>query len=377
MPAQSTDNLLPPARYEGLDSFRVLGIYVVVMAHFHDAWAPQVSLGKIVYWRGCAFPIVILTSFFVLSRSVLTKPDRGFGRFIKTRFKRIEMPFLIWTVIYWVITGVVFPLRYGAPIAWPAPTLLLSGYMHLWFLQFIFLGSIILYPLLVFFASRERLRWRFAVSCLVAALAYAVWARPFLVHSIQVGMAQADPSLQVFADHISNYGVYVPAALGLALCAARIEALYARPVYRMLSLLTVAGALWMHLALNDSFPFTKGLYSLAVFVALLQPLPAVVVNALRPIATYSYPIYIIHYLVSYIVAYKIFRRAPVAATPGKILLGSLFVFGLSLLASVALRKLFPHDWFLPLIPIKRRRRGAERSQRTSGNLRIASERVNP
>jgi len=61
----------PPTRYDGLDSFRVSGIDVVVMVHVHNEWAPQASPGKLVELRGCAFPILILASFFVLSRSVL------------------------------------------------------------------------------------------------------------------------------------------------------------------------------------------------------------------------------------------------------------------------------------------------------------------
>lgn len=361
MSAQNKDSLQPPARYEGLDSFRVVGIYAVVLVHFHLDWAPQVSLGKIVRLRDCAFPVVILTSFFVLSRSVLKKPGRGFSKFITARFKRIEAPFLIWTVIYWGLFGVIYPLRLGEAITWPAKTLLLSGFIHLWFLQFIFLGSIILYPLLLFFAGRERLRWQVALSCLMASLSYAVWVEPFIKHLMKVRMAHTDPSLWVFVGSVNNYSAYVPVALGIALYAEQICTLYRRRTYRILSLLVVAITMWIHLV-NDSLPFTKGLYSLAVFVALLRPLPAVAINALRPIAMYSYPIYILHYLVSRVVAYEIFQRARVEATPGNILLGSIVVFGLSLLASVLMRKFFPRDWFLPLIPISRRRRGLESSR---------------
>lgn len=353
MPSQGEDGVPAPARYEGLDSFRVVGIYVVILFHFHMEWAPQVSLGKLVQLRGCAFPIVILTSFFVLSRSVLTKPGAGFGKFVTSRFKRVGLPFLIWTAFYWGIFGAAYPLRHGGAVDWPGPSLLLSGYIHLWFLQFIFLGSIVLYPLLLFMAGRERLRWQFALFCFVASLSYAVWVRPSAAGLIEAGMAHSDRSLQIFFRQVNNYMVYVPAAVGIALCAERVSALYERRAYRVLSLAVVAAAVWVHLA-NESLPFTKGFYSLAVFLAILQTPPAALVNALRPVAMYSYPIYILHFLVSHVFTYKVLNRAQAEATPVNVLLGSLVVFGVSLLASVLLRRLFPRDWFLPLIPIRRR-----------------------
>jgi peptidoglycan/LPS O-acetylase OafA/YrhL len=374
MPSRSKDAFLPPVRYEGLDSFRVVGIYVVVLVHFQSDWAPQLSLGKFVELRGCAFPVILLTSFFVLSRSVLIKPQRGFGKFLMSRFKRIEIPFLIWTAIYYGLVGVIFPLRHGEAITWPSPALLLSGYMHLWFLQFIFLGSIILYPLLLFLASRKHLRWLFALSCLVASLSYAVWVRPFIGHQIQIRMAHADPSLFVFVTQVNTFLIFVPAALTIALYADQICALYGRWTYRILSLVLVVTTMSIHL-MNDSFPFTKGLYSLAVFVALLQPLPATVVNALRPVVIYSYPIYILHFMVSHLVTQKLFSGAHLEATPANVLLGSIAVFGLSLLASVLLRRLFPRDWFLPLIPVRRRPLGPEPGRKPRA-LHIAPGTVN-
>jgi hypothetical protein len=164
---------------------------------------------------------------------------------------------------------------------------------------------------------------------------------------------QGEQSLRILASSVNQYFVYVPAAIGIALKAGGISALYERRACQRLSLLLVAITMCAHV-LTDA-PFTKGAYSLAVFVAMLQPLPAAVVNTLRPIATYSYPIYILHYLISSLVAYKIFDRAQLQPTPAYILLGSFVVFGLSLLAAVSLRRLFPWDWFLPLIFTDRRR----------------------
>jgi peptidoglycan/LPS O-acetylase OafA/YrhL len=357
MPNASKDTSPPPARYEGIDAFRVVGIYVVVLVHFQYEWVPEMSLGPLLRLLGCAFPFVILASFFVLARSVLGKPERGFRRFFAARFKRIEIPFLIWTVVYWWVMSVFYPLVKGEAVTWPSATLLLGGYRHLWFLQFIFLGSLILYPLLHFYARRGRYRWQIAVACLVVLLTHVLWLRPIFEHLQAVSVDDTGAYIRPLFGQAIRYFAYVPAALGIALYADEISAFYRRRAGRALALAFAALTLIIHL-LNDSLPFTKGIYSLAVFVAFLQPLPAGLVNFLRPIAIFSYPIYILHLWVVRVVI-SIFYRAQVEPTLASVLTGGVIVFGLSLLAAFVLRRLCPWDWFLPLIPIKRRGRDVE------------------
>lgn len=356
MPTEIRDNLSLSKHYEGVDSFRVVGIYGVVLFHFYNECicGPNASVDRLIRLRDCTFPFIILTSFFFFVRSIWNNPERDFLHFATVRFKRIEMPLLIWTFIYWGVWGAFRPLIGGEPITRPSATLLLSGYMHLWFLQFIFLGSIILFPIVRFLTPIKHYRWQIATSCVLVALSHIIWFRPFFDHFVETGwIAQADLSLRVFATNVNRFFPYVPAAMVIALYADKINALYKHQAFRMLSLLIVALALSAHVGIN-SLRFTRGIYSLAVFVAVLQPWPASLVNLLRPIAVYSYPIYILHFLLSRILA-SIFRRAQIDFTTGRILIGSIIVFGLSLLLAVVIRKLFPWDWFLPLIPIDRRK----------------------
>lgn len=363
MPTASKDTLPPPVRYEGIDAFRVVGIYVVVLVHFQYEWVPEMSLGPPLRLLGCAFPFVILASFFVLARSVLGKPERGFRRFFAARFKRIEVPFLIWTAVYWWAMGVLYPLAKGEAVTWPSATLLLGGYRHLWFLQFIFLGSLLLYPLLRFHARRGLRRWQITLACLVVLLAHVIWLRPLFEHLAVRSADDAGAYLRPLFGQAVRYFAYVPAAVGIALYADEISAFYRRRAGRALALALAALTMAVHL-LNESLPFTKGIYSLAVFVAFLQPLPSGLINFLRPVAVFSYPIYILHLWVVRVVI-SIFYRAQVEQTLAGVLMGSVIAFGLSLLAALALRKLFPWDWFLPLIPIKRRGRDAEPAGRMS------------
>lgn len=330
---------------------------MVILAHFHlefDKLVPHASLALLIRFLDCAFPFVILASFFVLSLSVLNNAERGFLNFFIARFKRIWIPFFIWTIIYWSISNVLLPLKDGEAIVHPPVTLFISGYIHLWFLQFIFLGSIILYPLLRFIARQKQHKHWIVLNCFLVSLIYIIWIRPFAENLINFGwMAHADLSFRIFAGQVNNYIFYIPPAIGIALYVDEINSLYKRRAFRVLALFIVVIVMAIHL-MTGSLRFTKGFYSLAVFIALLQPLPAMLVNFLRPIARYTYPIYILHFFVAGIVA-QVFYKADVnfIVTNYLCLIGSGVVFFISLFISLVMRKLFPRDWFLPLIPISR------------------------
>ena len=349
--ADDKETVRPSERYEGIDSFRIFGIYGVVLIHFyHDCFCgPNASIEHIIRLRDCTFPFIILTSFFLIARSAWRKPERSFRHFALGRFKRLEIPLLIWTVIYWGIWNVGHPLVYGYAIPRP-PATLISGYAHLWFLQFIFLGSIVLYPFVGLRALFKRHRWQMALCCLAIVIAHVLLLRPLVVQLQSTAwMSRADFSFTIFVANINLYLPYVPTAIVIAMWADKITALYKHRTIRLLSLLSVAVTLLIHFAFGGT-ELTRFFYSLAVFLAVLQPWPASVVNLLRPLAIYSYPVYILHYLVSRMLVAG-FHRTQVEFTPGTLLAGSVIVFGLSLLCAVAIRRVFPFDWLLPLTPI--------------------------
>lgn len=360
MQTRDKNEQFSPFRYGGIDSFRVVGIYVVILAHFHlefDKLVPHASLNLLVRFLDCAFPFVILASFFLLALSVLNNAERDFKSFFKARFKRIWMPFFIWTIIYRGIMDVLLPLKSGGTItAYPPATLIISGYMHLWFLQFIFLGSIVLYPLLRFIARKKQHKHLFALICFAVPFLYIILIRPFVENLLNsVWMAQADLSFKIFAGQVNNYIFYIPPAIGISLYADWINSLYRHSAFRLIVLLVVIASMTIHL-MTDSLRFTKGFYSLAVFIGLLQPPPAMLVNFLRPIARYTYPIYILHFFPVGIVA-RIFYQADIKLTAANYLclIGSGVIFVFSFLISMVIRKIFPRDWLLPLIPISRQK----------------------
>jgi membrane-bound acyltransferase YfiQ involved in biofilm formation len=155
--------------------------------------------------------------------------------------------------------------------------------------------------------------------------------------------------LRGFIEQTMNYLPYILLAIGIGLLADEIDALYRRRLFRILTLIAVA--VWMCIYLGiPTIQFGKQVYSLVVFVALLRPLAEFRFRRLCTIAEYSYAVYILNMWIL-MIAWSVLYRTGIDNTAGIVLTGSVVVFGLSMLSSILLRKLFPYDWLFPLIPI--------------------------
>jgi len=350
----------PRARYDGLDLFRPLSIFGVVLIHFSLGWRfPSTpAFDVLLRARDCAFPIILMTSFFVLTRTVVAHSDRSFGLFAAGRFRRLVVPCLIWSGLYWLMWEVVGPLWSVGHASWPPPTLVLSGFSHLWFLQFLFAGSVIAYPAIRAVARRPRLTWGAAAACVAAAVAYWAWGRPLLSAHVRCDWVdQANPSLRVALIQSVTYAQYTVLGVAVGLVADVINTAYRRRAFRAATLVLAAAAFVVHVS-SAAPVVSRAVYTVAVFVVLLRPWPPGILDWLRPAARCSYPVYIIHPAMAQVVllAFACWQVGP--SLPG-LLAGSIGVFALSGAAAALLRMLVPADWFLPLVAVGKRRPGAE------------------
>ena len=284
------------ARYDGLDVFRSLSIFGVVVIHFSLGLELRSTPGLelVIRLRDCSFPIIVLTSFFVMTRSLMARPDRTFGRFAAGRFTRLAVPCFIWTALYRVLWKVAGPLWRGGSPSWPPLTVWLTGFVHLWFLQFLFLSAVAAYPVIRFIVRRPRLHWVFAAGFAAAAAAYALWGRQDLTeHALVLWISQADEHLRLAAPKAVVWARYIPVGIAMAFLADSIDAWYRRPVFRAATMVAAAAATLLHV--SAAAPgVSRSLYSLAIFVVLLRPWSPGSLDWLRPAARYSYPVYIIH-----------------------------------------------------------------------------------
>lgn len=353
MPGVETTNpgdevLTAPPRYEGLDAFRPVAAFGVIVLHLGFMRDAGMSLTWLMRLRDCALPFLVMCSFFLMARSVWRKPESEFRRFASLRFKYIGLPFFVWTFIYCAVWDVVRPLTKGAGVSWPDLTLLVSGYVHLWYLQVLLLGSLALYPLLRLAARAGRRQ--VALVFIAGALCHALWLAPALDARINAYWLEQNHSrLHTLIAGANTCLLYILLAVVVALYADKIAGAYRYRSARLLSLAFVAAAMLLHCSAYTNFG-TRIVYSVSLFVTLLQPVPAFLARALRPLGKYSYPIYILHFGISYVVS-GAFSRAHVATSAVSLLAGSAAIFCASVLCAIFIRALFRCEWLLPLVPL--------------------------
>jgi peptidoglycan/LPS O-acetylase OafA/YrhL len=349
-----------PQRYEGLDAFRGLAAFGVVWLH---TFLSVSVLGRVsedsITWlklRDFSLPLIVMSSFFVLTISMLRKPESKFSSFFTIRFKRLWLPLFIWTSVYCLMWAFVMPKIFGWNhfVEIPSIDAFISGYMHLWFLQFIFLGSLIVYPLLRWLKSKsEPERVKISILFFLAAAVYAVIFELLIQPAHQsLSLFKLSSSLMVFTVQTSRYAFFIPVAIGLGLLSNKINSLYKLKVFRICSLIAVFFTLFVHLTRTNSL--TAPMYGIAVFMVALQPWKRIPFRLVYISATYSYGIYILHFFLC--------EALQVLISKGKHELDSAAIFSIGVLfyvmsfgAAVLLRKILPVDWFIPLVPIELKR----------------------
>jgi hypothetical protein len=273
-------------------------------------------------------------------------------------YQRLEVPCLLWTAFYWVTWDAAGPILAGRRPPWPPATLWLSGFVHLWFLQFLVVGAVVTYPFIRLIVRHQWLRWWIFSACLATAFAYGTWTRPSLQAWAASGwVGDADLSLRVAIEKTIAYATYIPVGVAIALSADAIGGLYRRRWFGILTVAVLAAAMTVHLT-SAAPRISRLLYSSAVFVVLLRPWKPGALAWLGPAARYSYPIYILHSVVALGVGALVQRTNLAPSLAGLVVL-SVAVFAVAGVVAASLRALLPEDWFLPLIPVRMsRRRGA-------------------
>ena len=341
-------------RYEGLDSLRVLSSFGIVFLHVYVSAGYPSSLDSFLKFRDFALPVMVMLSFFVLTLSLMRKPDVDFGHFSVGRLKRLWIPLIIWTFIYSLLTMFVIPFLFG----WesfgdlPSPAVFFTGYRHLWFLQFIFIGSLFCYPLVYWLIGERNLpQIKLSLLCFCATFLYGFLFYLFLKDYTDWDnfSSETDISLKIFVSQAGNYILYIPLAIGTALLSDKINDLFARTAFRAASVVLVLIAMAIHITTSDVL-LTREIYGVAVFLAALQPWGKIPFSVWHTLASYSYGIYILHFFLAQLlwvfVAYKNLELSGAA-----VLTITVVIYFASFAAAILIRKLFPVDYFLPLVPV--------------------------
>ena len=151
----------------GIDVARFIAAFGVVYAHSEASpadWSGHLSLAL----------FAILTAFLAVRSA-----ERAGGHYAYLpRAKRVFLPWVVWSVFYWLVMAVVTdgPDKF-LPLVDPW-SLLYGGYIHLWFLPFIGLAMVLVGPIVRFVTTPRRL-W--GISALLIGLAAPLfWAHEAL-----------------------------------------------------------------------------------------------------------------------------------------------------------------------------------------------------
>jgi peptidoglycan/LPS O-acetylase OafA/YrhL len=137
-------------RMAGFDAIRFLTSFAIVWDHVPkpDDLAWTSTLGRF------ALHFFIVASVFFVSEALHRKPETKFADYLPKRTRRVYVPFLLWSGLYW-LWGNVKTMAAGNPTFAPHWHAALNGTAyHLWFLSFVFVAS-----LFSFFVIKAALRF--------------------------------------------------------------------------------------------------------------------------------------------------------------------------------------------------------------------------
>jgi peptidoglycan/LPS O-acetylase OafA/YrhL len=343
------------SRYDTLDLFRVVSVWGIVLLHVH-----LVRFGsyedQVIRMRDFALPVLIMASFFVMAISFDRYPHRPFGDFLRGRILRILAPSVAWSLIYWCAWWTVRPLLTGDAPVLPPLALPLTSYLHLWYLHFIFISAVLLAPVFVGVARGYLPRHPLALAALAVALLVMSVVQPWLVAMTtdelfgRAGaIAYPAPDWETCVSRVAPYLGYAPLGVALGLWHRHIARLHTLAWFGRAALTAALLMFAVHMA-TPGQPFTRPVFALAVFVAILRPIGSMTLAPVRRLAAWTYVIYILHF--GFVVAaVAVLDRLQIPRSAASSLATSVIVFGVSLGTGVLLRKLPGAGFFLPLVPV--------------------------
>lgn len=279
-----------------LDAARLVASIGIVWCHSVPVGAPAGMYG--VYGT----PFFTLVAVFFLLRGTRNHPDRGFLGYAASRATRLYLPFLAWSAAYFLVRNLKSVL-FGEELLALRPDHFLRGTsMQLWFLPFVFLACVAVFPLARWLTRRPPNRpaaLACAVACAAGAVAFALFPKP--------------PFLDWGRNwyFVERSWEVVPAVgLGVALfiAVARASPKLTCPVWLgLLGLVLSVGCLVSFHFLGFSL-LGKNLAGLGLMLFALCPLPGAFIKRLASAAPYSIGIYLIHPLFT-VAAMELYTRA--------------------------------------------------------------------
>lgn len=151
-----------------IDCLRIFAALAIVWIHTprSELLESTVVLGRF------AVPFFVFSAIYFATMGGFKVSQRTLGRYAFARFRRLYLPFLVWSAAYLGLKGIKLVLAPDQQNDFPGWSLLLVGSAyHLWFLPFILFGSIVAFALAKNLAANNR---SIPITCVVIGVAAAL-----------------------------------------------------------------------------------------------------------------------------------------------------------------------------------------------------------
>jgi peptidoglycan/LPS O-acetylase OafA/YrhL len=293
-PTLASERVRVTDRIAMLDALRFIAAIAIVWQH-----TPESSqLNPFSRLSVFAVPFFVMAGVFFVFAGVRRNPQRPTSEYLLGRFRRIYVPFLVWSVIYLAIRDLKHALLSHQSSVEFSPGILIGGSAHhLWFLPYMFVISVVAFALAKLVVGRPTTERVMAVALCIVGIAAGFGSPTFFAKLID-GAKAADQETLASIWYVCDRGWnMVPAVLwGAALGAifpiipARIWSNRAIGIIGLgVSMVCIAIALTPYRTILSDNVAAVGLVALA-----LSRWTTATVNQLAKLGGLAYGIYLCH-----------------------------------------------------------------------------------
>lgn len=276
-------------RNRAIDVVRFFAAAGIVFVHAAKS-EPFLRWGNVVRF---AVPFYLFASLYFQSASLRKKNDRTFLQYVAGRFKRLYLPFLAWSVIYFLArNGQRLVTRRDGGVETDIGLLWRGVHYHLWFLPFLLFWSLVLAAVHYGILSRNRkFRWPLIITAIIAGVVFALIPRPSSWDEVFPSPTYA----------YVQYWLSLPAvlwALAFAWFMTAGPTLYTVPHSLGVAglVLTAICCLWQGFVGHVRL-IPRGLTGLGTILAALAPWNGTFLSPLAALGKNSYGVYLCHVLI--------------------------------------------------------------------------------
>ncbi len=286
----STETIQQPrdkssARLELFDAMRFFAAVAIIWQHNNES--PTLNIAS--HRSAFAVPFFTASAVFLVFQSLHRNPARPTGQYIVGRFQRIYIPFIVWSVIYFVFRNAKHLLLSHAASVTIEPQFFLAGTAHhLWFLPFIFLVSVVSFLVAkgVWSFANEDARTLFILLTATGGIAIGLSPNTLFIHQFIINRSWSMLPSIFFAMSLGTAFPRIPARVWAS------RSMLAVGIVMLAGGTAIVDTRWQSMLTDNLAGVGAVLIGLVIWP---RPLPRII-KAMAELGVLAYGIYLVHVL---------------------------------------------------------------------------------